>query len=90
MKDLRIVCQVSYRNTILHAGIYTLDSIPEFKGDFVLPDNISVGPIDCRVMILDKDNTLIDYKIFMAPASPKMISRILNINILTCIKNSLQ
>lgn len=87
--NLRIVCEVSYKGTLLHAGIYSLESIPEFK-DFALPDSISVGPIDCRVLILDEDNNLKDYKIFMTPASPKMITRMLNINILTCIKNSIQ
>lgn len=87
---VRIICQVYYGTSVLYAGIHNLSDMPEFKGDFVLPDNVKVGPIDCRILALDEDNNLLDYKVFMAPASPKMVTRMLNVNILTVINTVLQ
>lgn len=80
---------MSYKAILLHSGVYKLEDMPEFKGDFILPDSMKNGPIDCRITVMDEENNVLDYKIFMAPASPKMITRMLNIHLLTCIKNSL-
>jgi hypothetical protein len=90
MKDYLLVCQVFSKGLLLYIGVHPLTNIPEFTGDFFLPQSVDVGPIEAKLIVIDKDNNLIAYKTFMAPASPRLITRLLNINILTLIKNILQ
>lgn len=91
MKDLILICQVFYRDSILHSGVYELSKkIPEFNGEFYIPSEITVGPIDCRLTIMDTSNCLIAYKTFMAPASGTLITRMLNIYTLNLIKGILE
>lgn len=89
MKDLVLISQVFYVNTLLHSGIYKLSEVPEFK-DFYIPSEISTGPIDCRLTIMDKNNSVIAYKSIMGPASSLLLSRMLNIQTLLLIKSILQ
>lgn len=86
MNDLTLICQVFYKNSVLHSGLYQLNSAPEFIGEFSLPSEASTGPIDCRLTVMDRDNSLVYFNCFMAPASGSLITRMLNINILRMMK----